>query len=48
MEDMIEDIGQENLKSACVYDSLEDDSKKALIISRLYEFHSFVSDIKII
>jgi len=28
MEDMIEDIGQENLRSACVYDSLKDDSKK--------------------
>jgi len=30
MEDMIEDIGQENLRSVRVYDSLKDDSKKAL------------------
>jgi len=33
MEDMIEDIRQENLRSARVYDSLKDDSKKRLYIT---------------
>ena len=30
MEDMIEDIGQENFRTAHVYDSLKDDSEKTL------------------
>jgi len=30
MEDMIDDIGEDNFKSAQVYDSLKDDSEKSL------------------